>query len=246
MASRASPSPIGQRRSSGHLRQPVGHVVPVRHGVDHLLAGDEDQETQDKGDAGHEGQPQGPGVLLGRRSVTPDAVDALRATLELTHGGGQGEEGDGQAEPEGEHSNLRLGQALVHGSRPPPASGPAPRQRPARPSSSPHGLAPSGAARSRLGPGRGQARLSCTTHCAPGIHGESASALGPASDWSGTAGMAGQFGGRSDAMDIILWILAVILVVSGIVALTRRQLLWGIVLIVVGLLVGPGGVSILS
>jgi hypothetical protein len=47
-------------------------------------------------------------------------------------------------------------------------------------------------------------------------------------------------------MDIILWILAVILVVSGIVALTRRQLLWGIVLIVVGLLVGPGGVSILS
>ena len=47
-------------------------------------------------------------------------------------------------------------------------------------------------------------------------------------------------------MDIILWILAVILVVSGIVALTRRQLLWGIVLIVVGLLVGPGGVSVLS
>jgi hypothetical protein len=47
-------------------------------------------------------------------------------------------------------------------------------------------------------------------------------------------------------MDLILWILAVILVVSGIVALVRRQLLWGIVLIVVGLLVGPGGVSLLS
>ncbi|MBA2338177.1 MAG: hypothetical protein H0V96_10555 [Acidimicrobiia bacterium] len=45
-------------------------------------------------------------------------------------------------------------------------------------------------------------------------------------------------------MDLILWILAVVLVVSGIVALTRRQLLWGIVLIVVGLAVGPGGVSI--
>ncbi len=43
---------------------------------------------------------------------------------------------------------------------------------------------------------------------------------------------------------IILWILAAILVVSGVFALFRGQLLWGIVLIVVGLLVGPGGVSI--
>jgi uncharacterized MnhB-related membrane protein len=47
-----------------------------------------------------------------------------------------------------------------------------------------------------------------------------------------------------DFMDLILWIIAVILVVSGIFALFRRQLLWGIVLIIVGLLVGPGGVSI--
>jgi hypothetical protein len=47
-------------------------------------------------------------------------------------------------------------------------------------------------------------------------------------------------------MDVVLWILAVILVVAGILALFRRQLLWGIVLIVVGLLVGPGGVSIFS
>ncbi|HEY0487110.1 MAG TPA: GPGG-motif small membrane protein [Mycobacteriales bacterium] len=45
-------------------------------------------------------------------------------------------------------------------------------------------------------------------------------------------------------MTFLLWILAVILVVSGIVAIFRRQLLWGIVLIVVGLLVGPGGVSV--
>jgi hypothetical protein len=45
-------------------------------------------------------------------------------------------------------------------------------------------------------------------------------------------------------MDLILWIIAVVLVVSGIFAVFRRQLLWGIVLIVVGLLVGPGGVSI--
>ena len=41
----------------------------------------------------------------------------------------------------------------------------------------------------------------------------------------------------------LLWILAVILVIAGIFALLRRQILWGIVLIVVGLLVGPGGVS---
>lgn len=47
-------------------------------------------------------------------------------------------------------------------------------------------------------------------------------------------------------MATILWILAVILVVSGIVAIVRSQLLMGIVLIVVGLLVGPGGVSIFT
>ena len=44
----------------------------------------------------------------------------------------------------------------------------------------------------------------------------------------------------------LLWVLAVILVVSGIVAIVRKQLLWGAVLIVVGLLVGPGGVSIFT
>jgi hypothetical protein len=47
-------------------------------------------------------------------------------------------------------------------------------------------------------------------------------------------------------MEFILWILAVILVISGIVSLVRGQILWGIALIVVGLLVGPGGVSIFT
>ncbi|MEU7801729.1 GPGG-motif small membrane protein [Micromonospora arborensis] len=47
-------------------------------------------------------------------------------------------------------------------------------------------------------------------------------------------------------MELILWILAVVLVVAGILALFRRQILWGIVLIVVGLLVGPTGVSIFT
>ena len=47
-------------------------------------------------------------------------------------------------------------------------------------------------------------------------------------------------------MDTILWIIAVILVVSGIFAILRKQVLWGVVLIVVGLLVGPGGVSVFT
>jgi hypothetical protein len=47
-------------------------------------------------------------------------------------------------------------------------------------------------------------------------------------------------------MALLLWIVAVILVISGIFALFRGQVLWGIVLIVVGLLVGPGGVSIFN
>jgi len=47
-------------------------------------------------------------------------------------------------------------------------------------------------------------------------------------------------------MELILLILAVALVVYGIVSLVRGQMLWGIVLIIVGLLVVPGGVSIFS
>ncbi len=45
-------------------------------------------------------------------------------------------------------------------------------------------------------------------------------------------------------MATILWVIAVVLVISGIVTLFRGQMLFGILLIVVGLLVGPGGVSI--
>ena len=47
-------------------------------------------------------------------------------------------------------------------------------------------------------------------------------------------------------MELILWILAVVLVISGIVGLVRGEVLWGIALIVVGLLVGPGGVSLFT
>jgi hypothetical protein len=42
----------------------------------------------------------------------------------------------------------------------------------------------------------------------------------------------------------LLWVIAAILVIAGIVALVRGSLLTGAVLIIVGLLVGPGGVSI--
>ncbi len=47
-------------------------------------------------------------------------------------------------------------------------------------------------------------------------------------------------------MVTLLWILAVILVIAGIFAIIRGQMLWGIVLIIVGLLVGPGGVSLFA
>ncbi|HYT09705.1 MAG TPA: GPGG-motif small membrane protein [Mycobacteriales bacterium] len=47
-------------------------------------------------------------------------------------------------------------------------------------------------------------------------------------------------------MQFILWLIAVVLVVAGIVNIVRGSLLFGIVLIVVGLLVGPGGVSIFT
>ena len=47
-------------------------------------------------------------------------------------------------------------------------------------------------------------------------------------------------------MELLLWIIAVILVVSGIVAAIRGQILWGVLLVIVGLLVGPGGVSVFN
>jgi hypothetical protein len=61
--------------------------------------------------------------------------------------------------------------------------------------------------------------------------------------------------GRSaigDAVDFLLWILAVFLVVSGVVVLVRgpssrsHHVLRGIALILAGLLIGPGGVSLFN
>jgi hypothetical protein len=47
-------------------------------------------------------------------------------------------------------------------------------------------------------------------------------------------------------MAFILWIIAVILVIAGIVQIIRGGVLPGIVMIILGLLVGPGGVSIFN
>jgi hypothetical protein len=44
----------------------------------------------------------------------------------------------------------------------------------------------------------------------------------------------------------LLWILAVILVIAGIVTLIRGAVLAGVALIVIGCLVGPGGASIFN
>ena len=47
-------------------------------------------------------------------------------------------------------------------------------------------------------------------------------------------------------MTMLLVLIAAVLVIAGIVVAIRGQLLFGILLIVVGLLVGPGGVSIFT
>ncbi|HEX6399165.1 MAG TPA: GPGG-motif small membrane protein [Actinomycetota bacterium] len=43
---------------------------------------------------------------------------------------------------------------------------------------------------------------------------------------------------------MILWIIAAVLVIAGIVTLVRGGVVLGIILIIAGLLVGPGGVSL--
>lgn len=45
-------------------------------------------------------------------------------------------------------------------------------------------------------------------------------------------------------MSILLLILGIILIVAGVMGLLRGQLLWGVVLIVVGLILSPGGFAL--
>jgi hypothetical protein len=51
---------------------------------------------------------------------------------------------------------------------------------------------------------------------------------------------------NNSGVHTILWIIAAVLVIAGIVTIVRGAVLWGIVLIIAGLLVGPGGVSIFN
>ena len=53
-----------------------------------------------------------------------------------------------------------------------------------------------------------------------------------------------QNAGNEGATDLILWIIAAVLVIAGLVALVRGSVLAGIVLNIAGLLVRPGGVSL--
>ena len=53
--------------------------------------------------------------------------------------------------------------------------------------------------------------------------------------------------GTPATMITLLWLIAVALIIAGIyVIVARRELIFGIVLIVLGFLVGPGGVSIFN
>ncbi len=45
-------------------------------------------------------------------------------------------------------------------------------------------------------------------------------------------------------MAFILWIIAVVIAIFGVVRIVRGDILWGVVLLVVAALVGPGGYSI--
>ena len=47
-------------------------------------------------------------------------------------------------------------------------------------------------------------------------------------------------------MAFVLWLIAAFLVISGIVTLVRGQVAVGLALVIVGLLVGPGGVSVFT
>lgn len=45
-------------------------------------------------------------------------------------------------------------------------------------------------------------------------------------------------------MNLLLFIIAAIFVIAGVGAIVRKEVLWGAALIVIGLLIGPGGVSV--
>lgn len=44
----------------------------------------------------------------------------------------------------------------------------------------------------------------------------------------------------------LLWIVAVVMIISGIWRIFTGDILWGVVLIVLGFVIGPGGVSLFT
>jgi hypothetical protein len=44
----------------------------------------------------------------------------------------------------------------------------------------------------------------------------------------------------------VLWILAVVIAIIGVIVLITSSVLWGVILLIVAALVGPGGVSIFN
>jgi hypothetical protein len=44
----------------------------------------------------------------------------------------------------------------------------------------------------------------------------------------------------------VLWIIAVVIAIIGVIVLISGSVLWGIILLIVAALVGPGGVSIFN
>jgi hypothetical protein len=44
----------------------------------------------------------------------------------------------------------------------------------------------------------------------------------------------------------VLWIIAVVIAIIGVIVLITSSVLWGVILLIVAALVGPGGVSIFN
>ena len=49
----------------------------------------------------------------------------------------------------------------------------------------------------------------------------------------------------SSGVDLLLWIVAVVVGIWGVISLLRGAILMGVVLIIVAFLIGPGGVSLI-
>lgn len=45
-------------------------------------------------------------------------------------------------------------------------------------------------------------------------------------------------------MFLLLWVLAVCIAIYGVMRLVQGDILWGVILLIIAALVGPGGVSI--